>query len=131
PRRSSDLLLRLARTGAFLGAELVSLADLDAGRTRDGLLAGWDFVRIAASPALAVYALWYLLRGRLSATGMRELALAACWCALVALRGGAELPVYGSGVPALPQLLIGSQEGMNAALNSARLALRGLAWGTA
>lgn len=123
-------LLRLARTGDVLGAELASLVDLDAGRARDGLLAGWDFVRIAASPALAVYALWYLLRGRLSATGMRALALAAIWCLLVVQRGGGDLPFYGSWVPALPLLLIGAQEGMIAALNSPRRAVRGLAWAT-
>src|SRR5690606_41633571 len=48
----------------------------------------WDFVRVAASPLLVLYAVWYLLRGRLSATGTRALGLGLAWCAVVTVQGG-------------------------------------------
>ena len=121
-------LLRRTSGGPFVGPELSALATLDPGELAAGFGGLWDFVRVAASPLLVLYAVWYLLRGRLSATGTRALSLGLAWCAVVTVQGGGVLPFYANWVPALPLLLIAAQEGMITALNSPEGRVRGLAW---
>lgn len=123
-------LLRRARTGALLGPDLAGLLVLEPEELAAAAGSLWDFLRAAASPALLAYALWYLARGRLSSTGARALVLGCLWIALIALQGGGHLPFYQDFAPALPLILIASQEGMITALNSTRRPIRGLAWCT-
>jgi len=121
-------LWRLEHTGHALSAYSQALATLDEGELAGGLAYLADFFVTAASPALVAYAIWYLLRGRLSPTGARALLLFVLWSALIVAQGGGTMPFSISILPALPLGLIAAQEGMITALNSTRRWVRGVAW---
>jgi hypothetical protein len=87
-----------------------------------------DFLVSSVSPALLIYTLWYLLRGRLSHMGRRALALGSCWIAITSATQASLLPFNAAMVPALPILLVAIQEGLINALNSKRSWVRQLAW---
>jgi len=89
-----------------------------------------DFLISSVSPLLLIYALWYLLRRRLSSTGRRALFLGAGWTLMAATHGAEALPFNESMVPVLPILFIAVQEGLVNALNSTRGGVRQLAWGS-
>jgi hypothetical protein len=87
-----------------------------------------DFLVSSVSPALLIYTLWYLLRGRLSHTGRRALTIGGSWIAITAATQASVLPFNAMMVPALPILFISIQEGLINALNSNRSWVRQLAW---
>ncbi len=121
---------RLAVHGTSLAPNLALVVRPDAERAARGLAALVSFARVSASPLLLVYALWYLLRRRLSGTGRRALVVSLVWGLCLVLEGGGTRPFYEDWVPLLPLLLITAQEGMITALNSWRAWVRGLAWST-
>lgn len=115
-------------TGYFLAPWFESLFRVEDRAWAPGLGYLVDFFLSTASPALLVYSVWYLFRGRLSPTGTRALLLFLAWSFLVLLNGGGETPFCETMVPVLPIALISAQEGMITALNSTRRFIRALAW---
>jgi len=115
-------------TGYFLAPWFESLLRAGNRSWRPGLGYLEDFFLSTASPALLVYSVWYLLRGRLSRTGSRALFLFLAWSLLVLMSGGGRTPFCETMVPVLPIALISAQEGMITALNSTRRVIRSLAW---
>lgn len=116
--------------GTWLAPSLALALEPDGERFSRGLAALASFARVSASPLLVVYALWYILRRRLSATGRRALVVSLAWGTCVVLEGGGTRPFYEDWIPLLPLLLVTAQEGMITALNSLRAWVRGLAWST-
>ena len=123
-------LLRISAGGEALSPNLLAIVVPDGPRLQHGLAAVLDGLVSCASPLLVLHALWYLLRGQLSATGRRALVLSGAWLLLVALRGGGGLPFAEDIVPVLPILLLAGQEGLIHALNSWKTPVRILAWGS-
>lgn len=124
----TSALARLGSTGRLVSDWSRDLAIADGARLERGLGYALDFLLVTSSPLLLGYALWYLVRGRLSPTGRHALLLFALWTALVVWQGGGG-PIFGEAlVPLLPVGLIAAQEGMITALNSSRAWVRRLAW---
>ncbi len=121
-------LLRRWLGGEFLSSFTAGLLTFE-GSSLGGVGAALhDFLVSSVSPALLVYAVWYLFRRRLSSTGRRALFLGVCWTVFAATREAESLPFNESMVPVLPLLLIAVQEGLINALNSDRAWVRQLAW---
>lgn len=121
---------RREHTGTWTSAYTEHLAHVGQGEFEAGLGYLTDFIATSVSPLLLVFALWALVRGRLSATGVRAGGLFLLWTALVVLQGGGGA-VFGEAlVPVLPLALIAAQEGMILTLNSPRAGVRGVAWGS-
>ena len=120
--------LRWRVTGGLASPWAQDLFDLRAGELENGVAYLRDGFVSCVSPALVVYAVWYLLRKNLSRTGKRALLLSFVWILLVVIQGGGPTPFAEGLVPVLPLLLLAGQEGLITALNSARPAVRGLAW---
>jgi len=120
--------LRFHLNGYLLPPWLADLVELREGELRNGAAYVRDFFVSSASPALVVYALWYVLRRNLSRTGVRALVLFLVWTALVTLQGGGSTPFSEAMVPVLPLILIAGQEGLITALNSLKAPVRVLAW---
>lgn len=104
------------------------LVDLREGELENGYRYVRDFFYSSASPALILYAVWYLLRRNLSRTGLRALIIFLAWTAFVVVQGGGETPFSETMVPVLPLALIAGQEGLITALNSWKAPVRALAW---
>ena len=121
-------LLRKELDGELLSPLLYNLFDTSLPTTAEWSSGVRDFLFSSVSPALLIYTLWYLLRGRLSGTGRRALIISSSWIAVTALTQDYVLPFNAAMVPALPILLIAIQEGLINALNSNRTWVRQLAW---
>ncbi len=122
--------LRYSQTGHLLSPALRDLWDGDAARWSDGLADFVSFQFLYAAPLLVGFALWYLLRGRLTNTGRRALELYVAWSLIAVAAGGGRQGFHQLFLPGLPLALIAAQEGMICALNSPRQVVRGVAWTT-
>jgi hypothetical protein len=118
-----------ARDGSSLyGGFLVDILTPDAARLDQGVAYARDGLLTTGAPFLLVFPLTALLLRRLSGTGKRALGIAAGWCLLVVLAGGAE-PEFALGfVPAWPVLCIALQQGILAALDTYRRMLEVISW---
>jgi hypothetical protein len=112
---------RLATVGDLASPWLRTVLHPDEGQWRQGALYVADFLGTSGSSLLLPIALWHLVRGKLSATGVRALALAFAWMLLTILSGGGSLPFFHEMVPILAILFVGLQEGMTVALDSRRI----------
>ncbi|MFT7668264.1 MAG: hypothetical protein ACI8X5_000954 [Planctomycetota bacterium] len=120
--------LRFQLTGSYASPWALDLIDLRPGELENGLHYVRDFFIAGASPALILYAFWYLLRRNLSLTGKRALFIFVSWTAVVIAQGGGTTPLSESMVPILPLILIAGQEGLINALESQKAMVRRLAW---
>lgn len=120
--------LRWRVTGGLASPWALDLLELRPGELQNGLAYVRDVFVSCVSPALVLYAVWYLLRKNLSRTGKRALLLSLVWIGLVVFQGGGSTPFAEGLMPILPLLLLAGQEGLITALNSAKPTVRGLAW---
>jgi hypothetical protein len=121
------LFVRFETTGEALPKEFLALLHPHPGQVGDGLAYVRDFVLVAVCPVLLAFPLAYLVRRRLSSTGVRALFLALAWTAMVVLQGRAPLPFAEAMVPAMPFICLAIQEGMIETLDGASQAMRRLA----
>jgi len=117
------------RSGASLyGSMLADLFTPDGRRLEAGLLYLLDFLATSIVPFLLAFPLAMAVLGKLSGAGLRALALAAAWSALIVLEGGGS-PVFGAHlVPTLPLICVASQQGIVAALDLGVRAIERVAW---
>lgn len=120
--------VRLSRGADVFPPALAQLFEYNPARWNDGLADLISFAAVSASPLLVCFALWYLLRGRLSDTGRRALELSALWCVIAVAHGGGRGTFHLAFLPILPFALIAAQEGMICALNSPKQFVRSTAW---
>ena len=99
---------------------------------RETLQAGFgqlvDLGSTAVTPLLMGIPLAVLCAGRLSAVGVRALALALAWIAVVVLRGGGALPFGAVWAPALPFVFLAVQQGLIVALDTGRRRFEVATW---
>jgi hypothetical protein len=120
--------LRYQLNGYWSPPWLTDLVNMHEGEITNGIAYVREFFISCASPALILYAVWYLLRRNLSMTGKRALVLFMTWTGLTVLQGGGQTPFSEAMVPILPITLIAGQEGLITALNSLKAPVRALAW---
>jgi hypothetical protein len=122
------LCVRFALTGVALSATTRLLFAYDPARWRLGLDYVASFFLRSGAGFLVIFPLWYLLRGHLSGTGRRALALVVLWTAFVGLVGGDGLPFWMALAPAVPLLFLAVQEAMIVAMDSRRPGLAPVTW---
>ena len=113
--------VRMATVGTLTSPWVHTLLEPTPGQWRQGLLYVVDFLGASGGALLLPVPLWYLLRGNISGTGARALALTATWFLLVVLSGGGSLPFFHDMVPVLAILFVAVQEGMTVAIDGRRI----------
>ncbi len=122
------VLVRGIVTGSWLSTVTADLLRPDAERYRLGLDYLTSFFLRSGGATLVIFPTLYLLRGRLSGTGRRALALVVVWSLFVLQVGGDGLPFWMSMAPIVPLLFLSVQEAMILAMDSRRPGLGPLTW---
>jgi hypothetical protein len=119
---------RLSLVGVVSSPWLTSIFEPVPGQWERGLDYLLDFLISSGGPLLVVFPLYYLLRGSLSALGVRAFFLVVLWFGLVVLAGGGSQPLFQAIMPILAILFVAVQEAMTVALDSRRGGLPAVTW---
>ncbi|MBK7642237.1 MAG: hypothetical protein IPJ19_04185 [Planctomycetes bacterium] len=111
-------------SGSAWHPTLRALAEPQSGQAAEGWRSLLDFVRIAPSPLLLVFALLCIVRRKLSPLGWRALLLSAATAGVVVLGGRSPLPFGQAFLPALPFLFLALQESLIEILDARTLVRR-------
>jgi len=119
---------RLALTGGALSPWAAALLAPAPGQWSRGLDYAQDFLLGSGGTLLLVFPLWYLIRGSLSALGVRAFLLTVLWIAMTVLEGGGSLPSFQDMAPIVAVLYVSVQEAMTVSLDSRRKGLPQVTW---
>ncbi|MEM7310178.1 MAG: hypothetical protein AAF682_26115 [Planctomycetota bacterium] len=125
---AAGVIFRWVVTDTLIAPTTRLLLQPDAARIQLGVDYVTSFFLRSGSASLVIFPIWYLLRGQLSGTGRRALALVGLWSAFVAVVGGDGLPFWMAMAPVIPLLFLAIQEAMIIAMDSQRPWVSTLTW---
>ena len=123
-----SVLVRMLLTGTAISPTTRLLMTVDSARYHLGFEYVFSFFLRSGAATLVVFPIWYLLRGALSETGQRALAMVGVWSFFIAAVGGDGFPFWMGMAPVLPLLYLTVQEAMIIAMDSRRFGVASITW---